>query len=360
MPDAVGSLPGGAKQRREGRAPPAATPCEERVDEERTCISDSDDDPAAEAYGAGPSARSCPNPNPDPDQGPGARPGAGAAAAAAGDGDAAAGSAGRATAERPGAAASRPAPAAPGGRSVLEHGCEVARRLAKSVSASVVRAVGGGEASCEREARKAGPACAASAGLGSEPGTASSQAGSAGASAAGVDVPCVAHTGSASGSGAARAPDFGIVGKLFAGITSMSPAAEALGHGAGQGSDAAGTGGDAAQTLQATGRGGRWGPPSPGHRDAPGDPRRVSLPNPFVAYKMHSPRMGGGGCIAPNPSICPGFGSGAAGGGAEPTPAALQQMTQRMQHIVRQHSSHSRTAKVRVLLCMLHWQCSSK
>lgn len=319
-------------RRKEERTRPGANPREARVDEERTCISDSDDDLAAEAHGAGPSARPDPDPGPGPGQGPGVRLGAGAAAAAAGDDDAAAGSMGRATAERPGAAASRPAPAAPGGRSVLEHGCVVARRIAQSVSASVVRAVGGGEAS-----------------------------------AAGVDVPCVALTGSAPGSGAAgppancvgaSAPGSGVVGKLFAGLTSISPIVEALGCGGGQGGRA--EGGSAASTLPTVGRGGPWGSPSPGPSNAPAAMRRESIPNPFVAYAA-SPRAYGG-CIAPNPSTCPasGYGTGAAGGGAGPTPAELQQATQRMQLNVRQHSSHGGTAKVCMLLHMLHWQWSRK
>ena len=333
--------------RRKGeRAPPDTTPAVARADEERTCISDSDDDLAVEAGGAGPGARPGPNPDPGPGQGPGARLGAGAAAAAADDGDAAARSAGRAAAERPGAAASRPAPAASGGRSVLEHGREVVRRLAMSVSANVVRAVAGGEASCGRGPQKAGAACEA-------------QADSAGASASGVDLPCVALTGSAPGSGAAgppanrvgaSAPGSGVIGKLFAGITSMSPVAEALGCGGRHGPGAAGAGGGAAHTLPTRWRSGFRESPSPGHSDAPADTRRVSLPNPFEAYAA-SPRAYGG-CIAPNPSTCPasGYGTGAAGGGAGTTPASLVQMTQRMQLNVRQHSSHGRTAKVRVLL----------
>ena len=332
-----------------------AIPREARADEERTCILGSDDDLAVDAHGAELSARPDPDPGLGPGQGFSARLGSNAAAEPAGGGDAAGNSMGKAAAERPDAAASRPAPAAPSERSVLEHGCEVAKRLVHSVSASVVRAVGGGEASCEREARKAGAACAASAGLGSQPGAASSQADGAGASAAGVDVPCVAHTGSASGSGAPRPPESGIVGKLFAGMTSMSPIAEALGCRAGQGGGA--EGGSAAPTLPTGGRGGPWGSPSPGPSDAPVSSRRVSMPNPFVPY-VASPRAYGG-CIAPNPSTCPasGYGTGAVGGGAGATPAALVQATQRLQLSVRQHSSHGCTAKVRTLLYMLHWQC---
>ena len=361
-----------------------------RPDEERACILDSDDDLAAKEHSAGPSPRPDPDPGPGPSAGPGTWAGASAAAGAAGLGNAVADSAGRGTAERPCAAASQPAHAANGGCSAaaaLEQGFEVARMLANSVSASVVRAVGGRDASGAREAKEAGAACAASTGLGSGPGAASPPAGGAGASAEGASAARVVHTGSGPGSGVAGPPDdgarasagggsvgrpaptgsglglsmarppadgacanppgSGVVSIIFAGINSTSPTAEVLGYGAGQGFGAEGAGGRAAQGSLTEGRRLIWGPPSPGRGDAPGAARRVSLPNLFVSGGLRSPRAGGGGCIAPNPSICPGpgFGAGAAGG-AGADPATLLYATQRLQQRLRQHDRRRGEAKV--------------